>query len=97
MIPHGQKTFGPKPYILPYKCRILNQNRLLFKENPISNGFNLEKQQKANKSLEACPRKAWWLLHFWCPGPEQGFGIAAAAVSCSEYALPWDVGDATPP
>lgn len=51
-MPHGQKTFGPKPYRLLYKCCIRNQNRLLFKENPISNGFNLEKQQKANKSFK---------------------------------------------
>jgi hypothetical protein len=53
-----RKPLVQKPHRLPYKCCILNQNRLLFKENPISNGFNLEKQHKANKSSKEGPRKA---------------------------------------
>lgn len=69
---------------------ILYQNRLLFKENPISNGFNLEKQKKANKSLEAGPRKALWLLHVWRPGPVERFAVAASF--SSESAVLWDVG-----
>lgn len=56
--PWTENLWSKKPRRLPYKCCILNENRLLFKENPISNGFNLEKQQKANKSLEDGPRKA---------------------------------------
>lgn len=69
---------------------ILNQNRLLFKENPISNGFNLEKQLKTNKSLGVGPRKALWPLHFLRPGSVVQFRIAAN--SSSEIAAPgmWD-------
>ena len=69
---------------------ILYQNRLLFKENPNSNGFNLEKQKKANKSLEAGPRKALWLLHVCTPGPVERFAVVASF--SSEFAVLWDVG-----
>ena len=62
---------------------------MLFRSNPISNGFNLEKQQKANKSSEAGPRKALRLLHIWRPGPVERFTIAAN--SSSEFAVLWDV------
>lgn len=82
----------PRDYLtrLLHILCILNQNKLLFKGNPISNGFNLEKQQKANKSSEAGPRKALWLLHVWRPGPAERFGRAAS--SSSEFAVLWDVG-----
>lgn len=83
---------SPREYLtcLFHILCILNQNRLLFKENPISNGFNLEKQQKANKSSEADPRKALWLLHIWRPGLVERFGIVAN--SSSEFAVFWDMG-----
>lgn len=83
---------SPRDYLtwLLHILCIHNQNRLLFKGNPISNGFNLEKQQKANKSSEAGPRKALWLLHVWRPDPVERFGRAASL--SSEFAVLRDVG-----